>query len=74
MGGYKPTTKPPEQINRLTNDVYKGGIPLREVHQHVLVRDVKLTALGVLNAPSIRIVSTLSLPHHTGAGGEDDFL
>ena len=74
MGGYRPTTKPPKQASHLANDVYRGQIPLREVHQHVLVRDIQLNALGVLDASSLRIATTLSLPHHKGAGGADDFI
>jgi hypothetical protein len=35
---------------------------------------VRLTALGVLDAATIRVAANLSLPHHLGAGGEDDFV
>ena len=51
----------------------EGEIPLPEVHQHTLLRDVKLTALGVLGDPSMRCACTLDTPYHTGTGGEDDF-
>ena len=27
VGGYKPTTKPPKQTNRLANDAYRGQTP-----------------------------------------------
>ena len=74
MGGYNPTTKPPEQANRLAKDVYKGQLPNNEVHQHVLLRNVQLTAHGLLDPPSMRLAAGLLLPHHAGAGGEDDFV
>ena len=73
MNGYLPTTQAPQQATRLAKDVYKGSIPLREVHQHILVRDIKLTALGVLDSRSMRLVSTINITHHAGAGGEGDF-
>jgi hypothetical protein len=71
--GFLPTTEPPLQATRLNKDVYKGSIPLREIHQHILLRDVKLTALGLLDPRSMRLACTLNIPHHVGAGGEDDF-
>ena len=74
MGGHKATTRPPTQASRLAKDVYSGQIPLREVHQHILIRDVKLDALGVINAATTRLAVALTIPHHAGAGGEDDFL
>jgi len=71
--GFLPTTEPPLQAARLNKDVYKGSIPLREIHQHILLRDVKLTALGLLDPRSMRLACTLNIPHHVGAGSEDDF-
>jgi hypothetical protein len=70
----RPTTVAPTSARSLTNDVYSGQIPMTEVHQHVLVRDVQLDALGVLNPLSIRTALQVDLPHHHGAGGDDDFL
>ena len=74
MGAGKATTQPPKQAHRLAKDVYSGQIPLREIHEHVLIRDVKLNALGVLDNATTRLATALSIPHHAGAGGEDDFL
>jgi hypothetical protein len=74
MGGNKATTRPPTQASRLAKDVYSGQIPLSEVHEHILIRDVKLDALGVINAATTRLAVALPIPHHAGAGGEDDFL
>ena len=70
----KPTTVAPTRPHSLNNDVYSGLIPITEVHQHVLVRDVQLNAHGVLNTNSIRVAVQVNLPHHQGAGGDDDFL
>ena len=33
-----------------------------------------INALGVLDSASLRIATTLSLPHHKSAGGADDFI
>ena len=74
MDGFKPTTKPPTQHARLTKDVYSGKIPQRELDQHVLLRDIKLGALDTLDSASTRLAVTLGIPHHKGAGGEDDFI
>ena len=67
------TTTPPKGI-RLTRDIYSGRIPLSEVHGHALVRNVRLSALGILDTQSIRVAANLTLPHHAGAGGDDDFV
>jgi hypothetical protein len=71
-GTRTATTQPPTGI-RLTRDVYSGKIPLRETDRHALVRNVQLTALGILDPATTKIAASLSLPHHAGAGGEDDF-
>ena len=71
-GDQSATTIPPKGIRR-TRDIYSGRIPLNEVDKHVLIRNVRLTGLGVLDPPSTRLAATLPLPHHTGAGGDDDF-
>ena len=71
--GRRPTTVPPSN-NSLHKDLYSGQIPLTEIHQHILARDVQLTAHGILDPFSIKIALKISLPHHEGAGGEDDFL
>ena len=70
----RPNKVAPTSASSLTNDVYSGQIPLTEAHQHVLFRGVQLDALGVLNPPSIRAALQVDLPHHHGAGGDDDFL
>ena len=71
-GDRTATTQPPTGI-RLTRDVYSGKIPLNETDRHALVRNVRLTALGVLDAASTKLAAALPIPHHAGAGGEDDF-
>jgi hypothetical protein len=47
---------------------------MEEVTNHVLVRDVGLDATGKLDNKTINLASNLKIPHHQGAGGEDDFI
>ena len=51
-----------------------GRIPLEDVNKHILIRGVKLSALGKLDAKTIRMAATLEIPHHEGAGGKEDFI
>ena len=46
---------------------------MEDVTNHILVRDVGLDATGKLNKNTINLASNLKIPHHQGAGGEDDF-
>jgi hypothetical protein len=45
-----------------------------DVTNHILVRDVGLDATGKLDNITIKLASNLKIPHHQGAGGEDDFV
>ena len=47
---------------------------MEDVTNHILVRDVGLDATGKLDNISIKLASKLKIPHHQGAGGEDDFI
>ena len=48
-------------------------LPIDEWDQLVLVRNVGLDSMGVLNSTSIELAASLDIPHHEGAGGEEDF-
>jgi hypothetical protein len=50
-----------------------GRIPLEDIDKHILVRDVRLSALGKLDNETIKIAAKLEIPHHEGAGGTEDF-
>ncbi len=51
-----------------------GRIPLEDIDRHVLIRGVGLNALGKLDRTSIELAAKLEIPHHEGAGGEEDFI
>ena len=46
---------------------------MEEVDKHILVRGLGLSALGKLDAKTVKIAAQLEIPHHEGAGGVDDF-
>jgi hypothetical protein len=46
---------------------------MENIADHILVRDVGLDATGKLDRNTINLVSNRKIPHHQGAGGEDDF-
>ncbi len=48
-------------------------IPLEDVGKHILIRGVRLSALGKLDTETIRMAAKLEIPHHEGAGGTEDF-
>jgi len=73
-GKGKPTTSPPSTKYARTNHLWWGKIPMEDVTNHILVRDVGLDATGKLDNISIKLASNLKIPHHQGAGGEDDFV
>jgi hypothetical protein len=51
-----------------------GRIPLEDIDKHVLIRGVGLSALGKLDRGFIELAAKLDIPHHDGAGGEEDFV
>ncbi len=68
-----PTTNPPSTKHTRTNHFWWGKIPMEDVTNHILVRDVGLDATGKLDKNTINLASNLKVPHHQGAGGEDEF-
>ena len=69
LGRGKATTIPP-QASRRDKDVWTWKIPKSEFDQHFLVRNVTLSALGVLDPKSISLAAQLDIPHQRGAGDE----
>jgi hypothetical protein len=68
-----PTTTPPTSNHGKLRHLWWGRIPLEDVAKHILVRGVGLSALGKLDEDTIKLAANLSIPHHEGAGGEEDF-
>ena len=69
-----PTTEPPKSANRARDkQLWWGRIPLEDIDKYILIRDVGLSASGKLDRITINLATKLKLPHHQGAGGEDDF-
>jgi hypothetical protein len=44
-----------------------GRIPLEEVGKHILIRGVRLSALGKLDIETIKMAAKLEIPHHEEA-------
>jgi hypothetical protein len=47
---------------------------LEDIDKYILIRDVGLDASGKLDKITINLAVNLKIPHHQGAGGEDDFV
>ena len=73
-GRGKATTNPPKQAIRRTKDLWRGQLLKRELDRTILVRNVGMTGAGVLDVTTATLASQLKIPHHQGAGGEDDFV
>ena len=69
-----PTTIPPATNHGRMKHLWWGRIPLEDIDRHVLIRGVGLSALGKLDRTSRELVAKLDIPHHVGAGGEEDFV
>ncbi len=46
---------------------------MEDIDKYILIRDVGLAASGKLDKITINLAVNLKIPHHQGAGGEDDF-
>jgi hypothetical protein len=72
-GKGDPTTTPPATKYARMNHLWWGKIPMEAVSSHILIRDVGLDATGKLDQATLNLAAKLKIPHHVGAGGEDDF-
>ena len=64
------TIIPPAHLKGQQDYLWKWRIPIVELDQILLVRDVILTADGKLSPGSLSIAAGLQIPHHVGAGGD----
>ena len=65
------TTVPPKHLKGLERYLWKWRIPINEMDQLLLVRNVGLHANGCLCKASRILAASLRFPHHVGAGGEE---
>ncbi len=72
-GKGDPTTTPPSTKYARFNHLWWGKIPTEAVSSRILIRDVGLDATGKLDQATLKLAAKLKLPHHVGAGGEEDF-
>jgi hypothetical protein len=57
------------RLSRIHKNLYQQRIPLVELDQHLLVRNVSISAKGRLSLETVNLAAALSQPHHLGAGG-----
>jgi hypothetical protein len=65
-GGFPTTTAPKndrDQVERL----WRGRIPIEHIDDHLIIRDIGLSARGKLDRITREIASELNIPHHCGA-------
>jgi hypothetical protein len=68
-----PSTTPPATKHARMNHLWWGKIPREIIAEHILIRDVGLDASGKLDKITLNLAAKLEIPHHVGAGGEEDF-
>jgi hypothetical protein len=61
------------RASKTRSQLYTGKIPIGELDQHLLVRNVALKPSGRLSPQTLGLAARLPKPHHKGAGGSDDF-
>ena len=69
-----PTTTPPTSNHGRMKHLWWGRMRLEDVEKHILIRNIGISALGKLDKETIRLAAQLNIPHHEGAGGENDFV
>jgi hypothetical protein len=65
------TTVTPKHLKGLENYLWKWRLPIDEMDQLLLVRNVGLDASECLCKASRNLAAALRFPHHVGAGGEE---
>ncbi len=65
------TTVPPKHLKGLEKYLWKWRLPVKELDQLLLMRNVGLDANGCLCKASRVLAASLKFPHHVGAGGEE---
>ena len=59
----KDTTAIAPRTSRLLKNSYSGKVPLAELGQYLLIRNVALTPDGHLDEATLKLASELKLPH-----------
>ena len=70
QGRGKARIIPPAHLKGQQDYLWKLRIPIAELDQILLVREVILTTEGKLPSGSLSIAVGLQIPHHLGACGE----
>jgi hypothetical protein len=70
-GKGEATTVPPKHLQGLEKYLWKWRLPISELDQLLLLRNVGLDTNGCLCKASRILAATLRFPHHVGAGGEE---
>jgi hypothetical protein len=70
QGKGKATVIPPTHLKGQQDYLWKWRIPIAELDQILLVRDVILTAKGKLLPSSLSLAAGFQIAHHEGAGGD----
>ncbi len=70
-GKGEATTVPPKHLKGLEKYLWKWRLPINELDQLLLVRNVGLDANGCLCKASRILAAALRFPHHVSAGGEE---
>jgi hypothetical protein len=65
------TTVPPKHLKGLEKYLWKWRLPIDELDQLLLVRNVGMDADGCLCKDSRILAAALRFPHHVGAGSEE---
>ena len=65
------TTVPPKHLKGLEKYLWKWRLPIDELDQLLLVRNVGMDADGCLCRDSRILAAALRFPHHVGAGSEE---
>jgi hypothetical protein len=65
------TMVPPKHLKGVEKYLWKWRLPINELDQLLLVRNVGLDANECLCKASRILASALRFPHHVGAGGEE---
>jgi hypothetical protein len=68
-----PSTTPPTTKYARMNHLWWGKIPLEVIEDYIFIRDVGLDASGKMDKITLNLAAKLQIPHHVGAGGEEDF-
>jgi hypothetical protein len=65
-GGFPTTTAPKNDRDRVER-LWRGRIPIEHIDDHLIIRDIGLSARGKLDRITREIASELNIPHHCGA-------